>query len=66
MTDKRRTPQNEFSDSEDEGDDRRDRQNYKERSSLMSHDRGEGLSAGVGPMDVDVSEEDNEADDEGM
>ena len=38
MSDKRRVPENELSDSEDEGYNRRDRRSYKERS-LLSHDK---------------------------
>ncbi|KAH6570440.1 hypothetical protein BASA62_004357 [Batrachochytrium salamandrivorans] len=38
MSDKRRVPENELSDSEDESDGRRNRRSYKERS-LLSHDK---------------------------
>lgn len=38
MSDRRRVPENELSDSEDEGDGRRNERSYKERS-IMSHDR---------------------------
>ena len=40
MSDKRRVPENELSDSEDEGDGRRDERSYKERPSIMENDRG--------------------------
>ena len=67
-SDKRRVPENESSDSEDEGDDRRDHQTYKERSSLMSHDKERN---GTIPSDVDMDaapvtedEADDEADDD--
>ena len=39
MSDKRRVPENELSDSEDEGDGRRNERSYKEKS-IMSNDRG--------------------------
>ena len=38
MSDKRRVPENELSDSEDEGDGRRNERSYKD--SIMSHDKG--------------------------
>lgn len=38
MSDRRRVPENEQSDSEDEGNNRRNERSYKERS-LMSYDR---------------------------
>jgi histone deacetylase 1/2 len=44
MSDKRRVPENELSDSEDEGDGRRDERSYKEKSSIMDHDRGPGFA----------------------
>jgi hypothetical protein len=58
MSDKKRQAEGEHSDSEDEGG-RRNTVNYKERTSLLSHDRGEEK------MDVD-GDEDGEADDEGI
>lgn len=58
MSDKRRQVPEEHSDSEDEGGNRRNRASYKERSSLLSHDRGEDN------MEVDEYD-DGEADDEG-
>jgi hypothetical protein len=39
MSDRRRVPENELSDSEDEGENRRNRRNYGERRSLLTHDR---------------------------
>jgi hypothetical protein len=58
MSDKRRTTAGEHSDSEDEDGGRRNRQSYKDRSSLMAHDRGDN--------DMEVDEEEGEADDEAM
>ncbi|KAI8910871.1 hypothetical protein EDD86DRAFT_203815 [Gorgonomyces haynaldii] len=65
MSDKRRVPENELSDSEDEGDHRRDHRSYneKERSSLLAHDR-ERPQRQTKPMETDVNPDDIEADDE--
>jgi hypothetical protein len=56
MSDKRRVPKNELEDSEDEGDGRRNRHSYKERS-LMSYDKEK-------PMEVDEEEEEEEEEDD--
>ena len=60
MSDKRRIPENELSDSEDEGDHRRDQRSYR---SLLAHDkeRQEPVQQNVDSMLMDV-EADDEAD----
>jgi histone deacetylase 1/2 len=55
MSDRRRVPENELSDSEDEGDGRRNERSYKERS-LLSYDKENASSSKRGVND--------EADDE--
>ncbi|KAJ3360252.1 hypothetical protein HDU91_004673 [Kappamyces sp. JEL0680] len=66
MSDRRRVPENELSDSEDEGDGRRNERSYKERS-LMSYDR-EKASANDAPATRSApskgDQEEAEADDE--
>lgn len=65
MSDRRRVPENELSDSEDEGDGRRDERSYKERS-LMSHDKGETTSsqiASLSPPRHTVVADDNQNED---
>ena len=70
MSDRRRVPDNELSDSEDEGDGRRNERSYKEKSykerSLLAHDKERISSkpAHSRNQDVQMAEEaDDEADD---
>jgi hypothetical protein len=62
MSDKRKVPENELSDSEDEGDNRRDRQSYKERS-LMSYDKERQVEDEEMQDASGTDEADDEADD---
>jgi histone deacetylase 1/2 len=59
MSDRRRVPENELSDSEDEGDGRRNERSYKERS-LMSHDKEKPVANA--PLDENNLEADDEMD----
>jgi hypothetical protein len=56
MRDRRRVPEGELSDSEDEGYNRRERRSYKERS-FLAHSK-EGINPKA--MDVDSAPNDNE------
>lgn len=63
MSDRRRVPENELSDSEDEGDGRRNERSYKEEKtykerSLMSHDKEKP----VAPIEENNLEADDEMD----